>query len=74
VAIDSMQSVEGALSELGSNKETLYMLGGIALMIFGAGLVLSNPTVRKFIGQLGVGGMAQAALPDMERYWKLRNM
>jgi hypothetical protein len=74
VAIESIQTVNGNPDELGANKETLYMLGGVALMIFGAGLVLSNPTVRRFIGQLGIGGLAQAALPDMERYWKLRNM
>lgn len=74
MAIESIQPANGNSDELGANKETLYMLGGVALMIFGAGLVLSNPTVRRFIGQLGVGGLAQAALPDMERYWKLRNM
>ena len=27
----------------GSDKETLYMLGGAALIFFGAGLILSNP-------------------------------
>ena len=58
----------------GADKETLYMLGGVALIIFGAGLVLSNPTVRRFIGQLGVGNLVKDALPDVERYWKLRNM
>ena len=31
------------------------MLGGVALMIFGAGLVLSNPTVRRYLGQVGLG-------------------
>ena len=58
----------------GHDKETLYMLGGVALVIFGAGLVLSNPSVRKFIGQLGVGNLASAALPDLERYFRLRSM
>lgn len=72
--IDSMQSANGNADSSGTDKETLYMLGGVALMIFGAGLVLSNPTVRKFIGQMGIGGLAQAALPDVQRYWKLRNM
>jgi hypothetical protein len=58
----------------GTDKETLYMLGGVALVIFGAGLVLSNPTVRRYLGQLGIGNLASAALPDLERYFRLRSM
>ncbi len=58
----------------GTDMETLYMLGGVALVIFGAGLVLSNPTVRRYLGQLGVGNIASAALPDLERYFRLRSM
>ena len=57
-----------------TDKETLYMLGGVALVIFGAGLVLSNPTVRKYIGQIGIGNIASAAIPDIERYFRLRSM
>jgi hypothetical protein len=59
---------------IGQDKETLYMLGGVALVILGAGLVLSNPTVRRYLGQVGVGNLATAALPDLERYFKLRSM
>jgi hypothetical protein len=58
----------------GSDKDTLYMLAGLSLVIFGAGLILSNPVVRRYLGQLGVGNLAQAALPDVERYLKLRAM
>jgi len=58
----------------GADKELLYMLGGVALVIFGAGLVLSNPNVRRYLGQLGVGNLASAALPDIERYFRLRSM
>jgi hypothetical protein len=57
-----------------SDRETLFMLSGVALVIFGAGLVLSNPLVRKYLGQIGVGSLAQAALPDLDRYLKLRSM
>ncbi len=57
-----------------SDKETLYMLGGVAMVIFGAGLVLSNPTVRRYLGQMGIGNLASAALPDMEKYFRLRSM
>jgi hypothetical protein len=57
-----------------TDKETLYMLSGVALMIFGAGLILSNPTVRRYLSQAGLGSFATAALPDLERYFRLRSM
>jgi len=58
----------------GSDKDTLYMLGGAALILFGTGLILSNPVVRGYLGKLGVGNLVTAALPDVDRYLKLRNM
>jgi len=57
-----------------SDHQTLYFLSGVALMVFGAGLILSNPLVRKYLGQMGIGNLAQSALPDIERYMRLRNM
>jgi len=57
-----------------TDMETLYMLGGVALVVFGAGLILSNPTVRKYMGEIGVGNLLGAAVPDVERYFKLRSM
>ncbi len=60
--------------EFGSNKDTLYMLGGAALILFGTGMILSNPVVRRYLGQLGVGNLLLAALPDVDRYMKLRAM
>ena len=60
--------------EFGNNKETLYMLGGAAMILFGTGLILSNPVVRRYLGQLGVGNLLLAALPDFDRYPKLRAM
>jgi len=59
---------------LSSDKETLYMLGGVAMIVFGTGLILSNPTVRRYLGQLSLGSLVQAALPDVDRYLRLRNM
>jgi hypothetical protein len=50
------------------------MLSGVAFIVFGAGLVLSNPLVRKYLGQAGIGSLAQNAFPDLERYLKLRSM
>ena len=57
-----------------SDKDMLYMLGGVALIVFGAGLVLSNPLVRRYLSQIEVGNLAHAAIPDIERYLKLRAM
>jgi hypothetical protein len=58
----------------GTDKDTLYMLGGAALILFGTGLILSNPLVRRYLGQFGVGNLVQSALPDVDRYLKLRSM
>jgi hypothetical protein len=50
------------------------MLGGVALMVFGAGLILSNPNIRRYMSSFGVGNLANAVIPDVERYFKLRAM
>ncbi|MGA9543815.1 MAG: hypothetical protein WBQ85_09610 [Candidatus Sulfotelmatobacter sp.] len=57
-----------------SDKDTLLMLSGVALVVFGAGLILSNPIARRYLGQFGLGNLAQGALPDLDRYLKLRSM
>lgn len=70
----AMELVETSTNGNANNKDTLYMLGGVALIVFGAGLVLSNPFVRRYMSQIGVGNLAGAAIPDIERYLKLRAM
>lgn len=57
-----------------TDRDTLYMLGGVALVVFGAGLILSNPTIRKYIGHVGLGDVIQNVVPDVERYFRLRSM
>jgi hypothetical protein len=57
-----------------SSNETLFLLGGAALLLLGAGLVLSTETAKKYVGGLGVGDLVQAAMPDVDRYLKLRSM
>jgi hypothetical protein len=57
-----------------TDRDTLFMLSGVALLVFGAGLILSNPIARRYLSQFGVGNLAQAALPDLDRYLKLRSM
>jgi len=56
------------------DRDTLFMLSGLALIVFGAGLILSNPIAKRYLGQFGVGNLAQAALPDLDRYLRLRSM
>ncbi|MGA8728497.1 MAG: hypothetical protein WB608_07080 [Terracidiphilus sp.] len=69
-----MELLEPAANELTSDKSTLYLLGGVAMVVFGAGLILSNPVVRQYMSRLGIGNLAQAAIPDVERYFRLRAM
>jgi hypothetical protein len=61
-------------SEVGSDKETLYILGGLAMVVFGTGLILSNPLVRRYLGKIGLGNIIKMTLPDFDRYLKLRAM
>jgi hypothetical protein len=70
----AMELIEPSVNGTTNDKDTLYMLGGVALIVFGAGLILSNPLVRRYMSRIGVGNLAQAAIPDIERYLKLRAM
>ena len=69
-----LEQLEASANGTTRDKETLYMLGGVAMIVFGAGLILSNPSVRGYMSQMGVGNLAGAAMPDIERYLKLRAM
>jgi hypothetical protein len=64
------------MQEAAEARDTLFMLSGVALVVFGAGLILSNRIVRRYLGQAGMSGLnlLQAAVPDFERYTKLRSM
>jgi len=64
----------GELITNGSDKDTLYMLSGVAMIVFGAGLILSNPVIRRYLAQIGIGNLAQTAFPDVERYLRIRSM
>ena len=70
----ALELTESTANGNGNEKDTLYMLGGVALMVFGAGLILTNPTIRRYMSQAGVGNLADALMPDVERYFKLRAM
>lgn len=70
----AMNLMDSSANGLENNRDTLYMLSGVALIVFGAGLILSNPFVRRYMSQMGVGNLAQTVMPDIERYLKLRAM
>jgi len=65
-------------------RDTLFLAGGAALMIFGAGLIMAHPLVRRTVlaslqpllpeiqGPLKAG--VARVLPDVERYLKIRGM
>ncbi len=62
------------INDENETRDTLFLLGGAALMVFGAGLILSTPVVRKALGNAGIGNMLSAAMPDLQKYLKLRAM
>jgi len=57
-----------------SDRETLMLFGGLACMVFGAGLVLSNRSIRRYLGEVSPGLLLETAMPDVQRYLKLRAM
>jgi hypothetical protein len=66
------------------SKDMLYLVGGVALLIAGAGLIMAHPAVRKQVRasldkvlpgvqdnlNLGLG----TVVPDFQRYMKIRSM
>jgi hypothetical protein len=57
-----------------TERDTLFMLGGVALVVVGAGMILSNPAVRRYMENSPIGNVLGNLVPDVERYFKLRSM
>jgi hypothetical protein len=57
-----------------NERDTLIMLGGVALVVIGAGIVLSNPAVRRYVERSPLKNVISNLIPDVERYFKLRAM
>ena len=72
MSMELMESTNG--QDANDSKDTLFLLGGAAMVVFGAGLILSTPMIRRYLGGSGIGNLVQAAIPDFERYLKLRAM
>ena len=71
----------------GSNdsKDMLYIVGGLALLIAGAGLIMAHPMVRQQLREglsralpdglpQNLTGGLSTVVPDLQRYMKLRSM
>lgn len=66
------------------SKDILYLVGGIALLIAGAGLILAHPQVRQQVRNgldrivpgipNNLSGTLATVVPDFQRYMKLRSM
>ncbi|MGB6941864.1 MAG: hypothetical protein WBE37_05690 [Bryobacteraceae bacterium] len=69
-----MQLTERIDNQSGDTRDTLMLLSGVSLVIFGAGLILTTPVVKKLLGGAGIGALLQAAGPDLQRYLKLKEM
>jgi hypothetical protein len=74
------------MANSGSNdsKDMLYLVGGVALLIAGAGLIMAHPGVRRQLRD-GLGralpGIPEnfssglsTVVPDFQRYMKIRSM
>jgi hypothetical protein len=69
---------------LPENKDVIYLMGGLALMVLGAGLVMTNHAVRKTMSATlsavlpDLQGKFLPDLtglgPDIDRYMKMRSM
>jgi hypothetical protein len=70
-----MELVQGTNGQdANETRNTLFLLSGVALMVFGTGLVLSTPVIRRYLGGAGIGNLLGAAIPDLDRYMKIRAM
>jgi hypothetical protein len=54
--------------------DTLFLFGGAACVLLGAGLILSSSLTRRYLGNIDAGSLLQTAVPDVQRYFKLRAM
>jgi hypothetical protein len=70
-----MELTQHANGQESESKDTLFLLGGAALVVLGTGLILSTPIARQMLGGINIGNLVGAAIPkDFERYMKIRAM
>jgi len=54
--------------------DTLLLFSGAAFVLLGAGLILSSSLTRRYLGNIDAGSLLQTAMPDVQRYFKLKQM
>ena len=71
-------------NDAGDSRDMLYLVGGVALLIAGAGLIMAHPAVRRQVQEGlsrivpgisdGLGSSLATVVPDFQRYMKIRSM
>lgn len=69
-----MEVIRSGHGRSDESRDNLLLFGGGALVLLGAGLILSNSAVRKHLGGLNIVSLIRAIAPDVERYLKLKAM
>ena len=69
-----MDAIGTTRSGEAKDNDTMLLFGGAACLLFGAGLILSSALTRRFLGDVDAGNLLQTAVPDVQRYLKLRAM
>ena len=69
--MELVHDVDNGASE---TRDTILLFAGAALVLLGAGMILSSPAMRKYVGGLNPANLLQGALPDLQRYLKLKEM
>lgn len=71
-------------NDSGESRDILYLVGGLALLVAGAGLLMAHPDVRRQLRD-GLGRVLpgipenftsglSTVVPDFQRYLKIRSM
>ena len=66
------------------SKDMLYLVGGFALLVAGAGLIMAHPEIRRQVRAgldrvlpglpANFSGSLSTVVPDVQRYLKIRSM
>lgn len=61
------------VQDANSPKNMLMALSGVTMVLVGASLMMSHPTIRRYASQVRVGNLLAAALPGIERYMRVKS-
>jgi hypothetical protein len=63
-----MEIVNTNQTEIDEDRDSMLLFGGAALMLLGAGLLLSSPIVRRYLNGVNLPALLRSAAPDLERF------